>query len=993
MLDLRGVHDDAEMIAALAITLDLHHEPKPGEEPALEPRRAQIIDALHSMHIPRLLLDHVEHLHAPLQDLLSRLEDKPHTSIIMASRRAMTHGTRLELRPPSASDAHTLLLDCIPRSRRSAVELDAHTHELLDALEHNPLAIKVCAPRLGLFKPRDILKRLEQNKVSNTHTTLSEAFAWSWDMLDDSARNDLSRCAACSGWFDDALATHLLDVDSPELAHQRLSTLRDHSLLESELRHGAFRYRLAKPLQLFIEAHPVARITLAQAHMNLARYISSHALELHIVTLGSRWNITPILLPEIIEYHQRPTLRWWQQAWDHNHTLDTLTHLVKITLGVTLLSWKQQDFAQLSALHTYIAQHILPHPLVATLPLELRVRLICARSDFFSALYNTHAAYDALKQLDAQHDDMPPELELLKLVRLAEFEPQLANDKAQAHIDRGIVIARELDQQGPLSTLMIAHANVLLEQRQMNKAIEAFEEARDFCETLPNKRSLARLLLFYGFTLHEAGQQLRGREAIEQSREAFIAQGDVIGAAHALRVRVWQSVDDQEFAQSKVLIDDMLAIATRHGLGWMHAFGFFLLGQHELDQKRYLQALIAYERARYHLERNSLYSMLAASQLYRSICYKLTGDMEMARRVYEEGKTHLDSVRSTTGKLHYMCEQAEWLAVDGERREATDTLKRARALLDGCREQDMLSRIAEVYQCKIDLAHYFTLLNQKKPTERLYRSILQRLSRLHVPSKDSDKKPLDSCIEVRLAWALLQRQLPEEFLRRFLVELQDPLAEALIIDTSQRAYRAPGCYDWISLGKKANPYNLLLLLIEHHLITPGEPVDESLIMQHLWPNEQLSLESARNRLYVTLSSLRNSGDIKTHVLNQGGSYMMSSHLEPVHFAVNEYLNLLVVALAALILTMTILPFTPETLMVFFSFLFFFSALLVLNTTCFLSLGFEPSRPTTHTLTFILAVPSSSLTLTVIELEVAMEFDTHMRCVVVTVPLPPLPILN
>ena len=97
--------------------------------------------------------------------------------------------------------------------------------------------------------------------------------------------------------------------------------------------------------------------------------------------------------------------------------------------------------------------------------------------------------------------------------------------------------------------------------------------------------------------------------------------------------------------------------------------------------------------------------------------------------------------------------------------------------------------------------------------------------------------------DVRFALRLLQRAVP---------------AEQLVIGDGSAWFQVPGCAV-VSLATRPTLARLLEALVEARLERPGTPVDSETLVAAGWPGERVSPLSARNRLRVALTTLRNLG--------------------------------------------------------------------------------------------------------------------------------------
>jgi len=123
------------------------------------------------------------------------------------------------------------------------------------ALEGLPLALELCAARVKLLAPKEILKRLEHSlefltggsrDLPQRQQTLRDAIAWSYELLDEAQRKLLQRLAVfVGGWdYDSAEAVCNPGGELGRDIFELLGELADNSLIrrfESDLGESRFR--------------------------------------------------------------------------------------------------------------------------------------------------------------------------------------------------------------------------------------------------------------------------------------------------------------------------------------------------------------------------------------------------------------------------------------------------------------------------------------------------------------------------------------------------------------------------------------------------------------------------------------------------------------------------------------------------------------------------------------------------------------------------------
>jgi predicted ATPase/Tfp pilus assembly protein PilF len=248
--------DGALRAIAFAISPDA---PPGGTLSEIEERVARILAARGAF---ALVLDGVERVASSLDAVLSRwIESTRETRIVVTSRQRSTLGMLVELGPLVAdsptSPAARLFLD---RAGASAKDLEADPDagpmvvRIVRALDGNPLAIELAAARLEvlglgallerLSRPLELLGRSDSvpppgrtrpSTRPSVGLTMAEAIAWSWEMLTDDEKLVLAGVSVFRGSFTVRAAEGVLGELTTSPVMDLLQSLRDKSLLASNL--------------------------------------------------------------------------------------------------------------------------------------------------------------------------------------------------------------------------------------------------------------------------------------------------------------------------------------------------------------------------------------------------------------------------------------------------------------------------------------------------------------------------------------------------------------------------------------------------------------------------------------------------------------------------------------------------------------------------------------------------------------------------------------
>lgn len=138
--------------------------------------------------------------------------------------------------------------------------------EACTRLDGLPLAVELAASRVNVLSPRQILERLDQrfellggdNRFERG--TLSEALAWSWELLDKPEQKALTMLSLLPDGFQLEVATPLLDGIGGKTAEDLISGLMKYSLVwfdRPEALRGERRFRLYESVRAFANARLV----------------------------------------------------------------------------------------------------------------------------------------------------------------------------------------------------------------------------------------------------------------------------------------------------------------------------------------------------------------------------------------------------------------------------------------------------------------------------------------------------------------------------------------------------------------------------------------------------------------------------------------------------------------------------------------------------------------------------------------------------------------
>lgn len=209
-----------------------------------------------------LVLDNVEHLPPDAAALVSVwLAAAPELAVLVTSREVLRipgeHVHELTALPEAEDLFIARAADVRPGYQPGAEERRL-VAAIVARLQAIPLAVELCAARMRVLSPADILARLDRRLellatapggVSARHATMRDAVAWSWDLLLPHEQAALARVSVFRGGFTPAAAERVVGPTAPGAppVADVLRSLREKSLLwhapttpGAEVRFGMF---------------------------------------------------------------------------------------------------------------------------------------------------------------------------------------------------------------------------------------------------------------------------------------------------------------------------------------------------------------------------------------------------------------------------------------------------------------------------------------------------------------------------------------------------------------------------------------------------------------------------------------------------------------------------------------------------------------------------------------------------------------------------------
>lgn len=768
-----------------------------------------------------VLLDNVEQLVDFTPVLLSPcLSLAPHARFLATSRERLRLDEEVVvgLEPLGVSEGVELFVDRA-RCVRFDFQLGQGEAEVIAAvvekLEGIPLAIELCAARVGLLSLAQILERLSRRfellargsrAAPPRRATLRGALDWSWDLLSPAEKSGLMQCSVFRGSFSLSAAEGVFQTNGEWAPLEVLSSLYEKSLLRAfDVRGvgagpGERRYRLLESVREYaaqrLEETPAAE-HLLERH---ASFFLRPACGLDEAVTAGHVRALSLDSDNLLSVCMRHSERDPFLPADAGAMLRALLVLEP----VMLLSGGGR-------LEPYIAMfdRALGLP-PSDSDLGVFARALYTRA--FADLARGRMA-DAFRlfgrAIDAARNAGCASIEARALSKLA-IMAAYAGRHAEASACLGLArpIAEALNRPALSADLLLSSAAALVARGRPHDALESAKRAVDAYETLGDVRGRATALAQLAVVFVSLGE---ARDALDAATRTLAALDDTEdyrtrAYAYGASGRAHQMLHDLETARER--LGEALTVHRAIGDVWCEGVTLGYLGDVELED----------------------------------------GRIEEARRHYTDATSKL----SGTGERHYRVAFQASLAVAealaGRFDAARTTLARAR---EGSSAEGLGNARALL---ELRLAHV-ALLEAGDPTSAL-RVAHAALALARSPATDGSPGPERCSEDVRFALRSLERLLVSN--AGPISSSPPPSSSSLVVGPEARWFRAAEGVP-VHLPRSRALRLVLIALTRERIHAPGHALSCQELVAAGWPGERIDPRAAANRLYVTLTKLRRLG--------------------------------------------------------------------------------------------------------------------------------------
>lgn len=245
------------------------------------------------------------------------------------------------------------------------------------------------------------------------------------------------------------------------------------------------------------------------------------------------------------------------------------------------------------------------------------------------------------------------------------------------------------------------------------------------------------------------------------------------------------------------------------------------------------------------------------------------GELEEATRCHGQALEILGAVGDRRAEGLAWARQGAALAARGDLGAAHEALDRSSRVLAEL-EDPVAAQTAQVFRAFLDLA----LAHQAFAEGRAEEAARYRA---RAEERRKEAEPLRSrSDDVRSALA----HLGEADARAAAGPHGEAEADdALVLGPGGRWFRAPGG-DWQDFRRREAIRRVLIELVDAQRTSPGQTRSADALLQAGWPGQQIAPEAARNRLHVTLATLRKCG-LKDALESRGDGYLIDPRLRVI----------------------------------------------------------------------------------------------------------------
>jgi len=514
------------------------------------------------------------------------------------------------------------------------------------------------------------------------------------------------------------------------------------------------------------------------------------------------------------------------------------------------LAWIAAERENLFAAHDALAESA-ERDLSADVTIALRIDLLLTLDPVLARLGPGGAH---LTRLDAalQSSSSDGEARAQTLVLDEPRRTRALVARARVRRDRGemaecvadLTRARDLLRGVERSAVRAELGEAWLAQGRFDEALQELETALHEAREGDDRRTEQRAQAALGLVFHGRGQLERAEEKYAAALDLALTLGDAHAEAEARRDRGNLCLMRGEHDRARAHYEEALARAPGDDL---RLEGLVRGNLAILDQEKgELDAALAHlKRALTCLRVVGDRPFEAHLTAYLGAVHHERGQLDTARDAYSRALDVLSEVGDARLEGLFLAARAAALAASGRCGQAWNDLEIAARRLADVGDPALIAALG-AHRAQVALAAAGADANTM-------RAALDEARR----ARTQAQQYADTSDDVRFALRLLQRAIP---------------AEQLSIGAASAWFQVPGCAV-VTLSTRPTLARLLDALVDARLTRPGEPVDAETLFAAGWPGERAQPMSARNRLRVALTTLRNLGLRGVLIFRESGHFL------------------------------------------------------------------------------------------------------------------------
>lgn len=700
--------------------------------------------------------------------------------------------------------------------------------ELIVALEGNPLAIELCAARIGALGlseiQRHLHRKLELLRVRECDrgarwTSLQGALEWSWALLDDDEKRALTQLAlfrkGCT--LSAALGTFALEKPGLQGVLDVLDSLREKSLLT---------------------------VLDTPGHVDARRYtLSTSVRELALNKLEEEGEMQSAL-----EAHAR----YFLDLFDSKETDGRLTHTF-----ARPNSELESELENLNAIYDRAMAGQLTDPSMALEALSIMAPLMTTRGPFKDYIRRLEAAINAIGDRRTR-----PELIARAQTLIAYTEVKRGQCfRAAVAYQRALQLSEKQGLKWLRAFSLLKLGGLVSLSSQRAAPSTSFDLARELIDELndPHLEALYHEELSTSLFWRSPGEAERAQE---KARFLYREAGDDLREAYTLGQLGFSRFTTGNIESAERSARDALRMLEEIGdIRWASIM-------------RTVLALIEQEQGKLDEAESTLREVLevqrnVANRWLEAFVRALLSDLLSEAGRYDEAAEGYQEALEITRPLQEKATTAWILSGLGVVNAALDRISLAKEHFDeavkNCSELQipLLDRCVTLRRLHLDLAisRHQRSIGEAPLAEALLNGVRATLDEFADAEKNEFTGQPRSIIR-RPYREVLHALKRDELNRR----------SGLVVADDGSWFRV-GAEQPVSLARRRHPRNILTALVKLRSCSPGAGMNVESLFEAGWPNEKATPQSAANRVYVTLTRMRKLGLADLLQNDESGFYL------------------------------------------------------------------------------------------------------------------------